>query len=141
MKIKSDQFNIGNAESFAILYWIGCRIIIRDESLKKRMFTSVKCQPIPPFPKTGDSQMSRITTEKQFQVQNICLCQDICSIYWPKMQLVKRDNARTENILFSLRCSIFWTLSLFIISWLLIKSWCIRFLPSLSRPISNFGPY
>ena len=54
---KSDQFNIGKAESFAILYWIGCRIIIRDES-----------------PQTGDSKMPRITsltTEKQFEVQNI----------------------------------------------------------------------
>ena len=72
VEIKSDQFNIGKAESFTILYWIGCRIIIGDESLKKRMFTSVN--PPPPSPQTGVSQMPRITsltTEKQFEVQNI----------------------------------------------------------------------
>ena len=71
VEIKSDQFNIGKAESFTILYWIGCRIIIRDESLKKRMFTSVNP---PPSPQTGVSQMPRITsltTEKQFEVQTL----------------------------------------------------------------------
>ena len=71
VEIKSDQFNIGKAESFTILYWIGCRIIIWDESLKKRMFTSVNP---PTSSQAGDSQMPRITsltTEKEFEVQNI----------------------------------------------------------------------
>ena len=70
VEIKSDQLNIGKAESFTILYWIGCRIIIRDESLKKNVYF---CQP-PPSPQTGDSQMPRITSltiEKQFVLQNI----------------------------------------------------------------------